>query len=581
MKKFAAYTFIITLSILAGVILSAQILAFLNLYYPIPVLLLSVVLSTILTYGLIKLSYPFIYNVLTQPDRLVSSKWVARMITVAAILLFLVVLFLPLLLWPYSSINSELNWDAGLYHFPKAAEMVVTHSSWDLTIPYGEYPYGFESLIAASLLISPGGTLIGLVHALILLFFTLGLTLLVLRYSRMPVEYAFFLVVALVASYDIVQSGLNPFGIFRILAFTIGKNDFFLAAAMMAFLFFSPMAPDFPKRNLAGLALSSALVACIKPNGLLLLGVLWAFVIVLEIGQFKQHGWQKKALWMWVGIITLQIVAVLWVVRNLLVQHTLISDESIHLQQNSILQNLTNPLFTHSLGMLSGLFLVTLLALTVAAFFFKKVHFSIPLTFLLLLFSFVVTPATLYFGASGQDEATLFWRLGVYLFAFEVPALFLLIDPLLVWVLNNKNPRVRLALNASLAAVFALLSLFTSYRNFSRLIPVQGHDLVLRDQYQEPVGVDGYFSAYDYVRKNISHAVIWVENGLPFYVYGNPLTNSTTHQRAADYRVFFATNWIGTSGFPAMLDSSEWTSQWQLVYADPEGRVYKNLNPDK
>jgi hypothetical protein len=79
-----------------------------------------------------------------------------------------------------------------LYHLPKAAELVVNHSAWDFTIDYGEYPWGYESLIAFSLAISRSGMLIGLIHALIALLFALSLFFLAARFSKIPRGLLFF-----------------------------------------------------------------------------------------------------------------------------------------------------------------------------------------------------------------------------------------------------------------------------------------------------------------------------------------------------------------------------------------------------
>jgi hypothetical protein len=77
----------------------------------------------------------------------------------AALVILLIVL--PTAAWPYSPISETLHWDAGLYHFPKALEMVKTGSAWDLSIPYGEYPFGYESLIAFAGLLTRNSSLFG------------------------------------------------------------------------------------------------------------------------------------------------------------------------------------------------------------------------------------------------------------------------------------------------------------------------------------------------------------------------------------------------------------------------------------
>jgi len=576
MKKTVAILYITLFSIISGIIVAAQILGFAKLYYPVIVIFASVFLSCLFGFLLTKLSYKFILESLEGQNRLHLPKWAASVVTIAGILLLLIVLFLPLLLWPYSGINHELNWDAGFYHFPKAAEMVVTHSSWDLSIAYGEYPFGFESLIAASLIISRAGYLIGAVHAVILLFLVLTLFLLVSRYSHIQSPYIFFAIVFIIASYDIIRfTSLNPFQIFRVLAFTIGKNDFFLAAAMLAVIYFAPIGPDHPKYNLFGLGLTSMLVCTTKPNGFLLIGYVWILTLVYQIKEWKTLGKiVKNQLLLWLGVILINLIGLLWALRNLLVQGKLFSENSLSLQKLSIIANLSNPLFYRALGLIPMMILVLFLGTIIASIFSKSKNWSIPSVFAILLISFIITPAVLFFG-SGQDASVIFWRLGFYLLAFEIPVIFLLLDRLFVWLFNPKSKKIGWVVNSGISLALTAISLFACYQNYARAIPNPANTIVLRDQYTHSVGVDGYYSAYDYVRKNVTNSVVWIENGLPFYLYGDQLTNSVTRSRPADYQVFLQTNWNGYSGFPSTLDTPEWNSQWTLVYADPEGKVYK------
>jgi hypothetical protein len=183
----------------------------------------------------------------------------------------------------------------------------------------------------------------------------------------------------------------------------------------------------------------------------------------------------------------------------------------------------------------------------------------------------MITPATLYFGAEGNEEVIIFWRLGFYLLVFLIPIMFLLLDPVLIKLFSPRNK----VLQGLMAAGFMVLSLTASFQNYSRIIPEKEHAIVLEDQYASPVGVNGYRSAYDYIRRNVSNSVVWVENGLPFLIYGDPLTNSSTRLRQADYQVFLQTNWNGTGGFPEYINTADWIAQWQEVYTDPEGRVYE------
>ncbi len=576
MKKATVIVYIALLSLIAGVVITGQLLAFAKLYEPWLVLIATVLFSGVFAVLLGKFSFGFILVSLEKPDKIHIPKWMSAVAVVSGISLLLVVLLLPLALWPYSGINHELNWDAGLYHLPKAAEMVVSHSSWDLSVAYGEYPYGFESLIAASLLLSKAGYLIGLVHAVILVFFILSLFFITNRYSRIPASFLFFVVVFITASYDIIRlTSLNPFMIFRIMAFTIGKNDFFLASAMIAFIFFAPIGPDKKNYTLPALAITSMLIVCTKPNGLPLLVFGWMIVLFYEVKKcIKNKKIEKKDIFAWVGIIAVNFAGLLWIIRNLVVQGTLISSESRHLQSLSILSNLGNPLFNQHLGFNSYLIVILLLAAIAAIFLFKHVNWTVPTMFLVLVATFLINPAVLYFGAN-QAPAVIFWRLGFYLLAFEIPLLFYLLDPFFNWVFNSKSKKWKTFFNSVVVCAMACLSIFGCTINFSRIMPDKANTLVLRDQYTSPVGTDGYFSAYDYVQKNVSHSIIWIENGQPFYLYGKDLTNSISRQKPADYYVFLQTNWIGMSGYPTEIDSPIWLKEWTLVYSDSEGRVYK------
>ena len=573
MKRFAILFYIILLALIAGVVISGQLLGFFSLYTPWAVAISTLLFTCLFAFLLYKFGFNFLLTTLEQPQRIKIPKWAAVIAVVGGIALLVVVLVLPLALWPYTGIQHELNWDAGLYHLPKAAQMVVSHSSWDLSIAYGEYPYGFESLLAASLLLNKAGYLLGLTHALSLLFFVLSLTFLACRYSKLPVSYAFFLVVFVLASYDIIRlANLNPFMIFRVMAFTIGKNDFFLSAAMLAFLFFAPIGPDRSRYSLIGLSLTSMLVACTKPNGFLLLLFVWLFVLIMEVRRWiKNKKIEKRDIYAWIGVILINLSGLLWIIRNLVVQGTLVSSESLWIQQYSILSNLANPLFYNHLGTFAWLVLALLGVSILALITFKHVDWTVPLAFLVLILSFVITPATLYF-ETPESPAIIFWRLGLYLLAFTVPLVLLLLDPAIKWLFARK---ISLPINLILSALIVGISFIGCYKNYSRIKPDPANTLVLRDQYTDSVGVDGYFSAYDYVRRNVTHSVVWIENGLPFYLFGEDLTNSVSHQTEADYHVFLQTNWNGGSGFPPLLATNTWKENWTLVYADPEGRVYK------
>jgi hypothetical protein len=101
----------------------------------------------------------------------------------------------------------------------------------------------------------------------------------------------------------------------------------------------------------------------------------------------------------------------------------------------------------------------------------------------------------------------------------------------------------------------------------------------LTERWRQPVGVNGYHSVYDYVRRNIEDSVIDVQSGPLYYLYGADFSNTLLidghplgidldiERPEADYTVVF--------GSPEFLNTPEWEATWLLVYEDGRGRVYQ------
>jgi hypothetical protein len=461
--------------------------------------------------------------------------------------------------------------------------LLVSHSSWDLSIAYGEYPLGYELLVALSLALNRAGLLIGAVHAIILVFFTLAFFLLCCRYTRTPRGALFFGAVFLVASYDLVRSiSSNPFQVLRVQAFVIGKNDFFLAAGVLALLVFSPVGPRWnaARYSLPGMALSSLLVAGTKPNGAPILVAVWLVALIREIGVYRsQHTPWREIVRRWALPVIASLTGVLWAVRNLIAQGRLFSGEALKIQQYSILNNLTNPFLYNYLDLylkeMLVLFGVTLILPFVWKNFhgilqWKGFHWSIPLAFGVQILAFAATPASAFFGST-QQPSQIAWRLGLFAVAYMAPILLVLADPLAGWVFARGGRPLAGLVSLGMVA----FSVWGTYPNLYRLHLNPANAIVLQDQFHNAVGAGGYFSAYDYVRKNVHGSVVWVENGLPFYVFGPGLTNTITRTRKPDYYLIFQNPGTGVEGYPEMTAVADWTSKWRLVYTDSRSRVYE------
>ncbi len=521
---------------------------------------------------------------------------------VAAGVIFLIVL-LPLIRWPYSPISDVLHWDAGAYHFPKAIELYKSGTYWDLSIPFGEYPNGFESLLAFGLLLTGNETLFGSVHALIALLAFLSIWALGWRYTRLPGGLLAFLTLVMFLSGSIVIAN-NPWWIVVDQAFVIGKNDLLTAAVVLAALVFAPIGSRGQRMvyHLPGLAFCTSLILAIKPVGVYAVLPLWLPLLY----RWGKGLWQRENVrrtLLFIGFSAgVTLPSALWIVRNLVVIHTLFPPGVWEYNEWSILNNLTNPyfynylpkLFLFVLGVTGGLVLLAATGWWVG----KQIWGgrleqwlglpSVPqaLALLVLFFSFVVTPQTAFYG-SNQQPTQIGWRFGVALLSYLFVLLIGLAEPLIQKVLGWLYNRRWLMLAGVAAMLLIGGGLFWQNRDLLKIYP--GNDIVLRDQFREPVGVDGYFSAYDFVRRNIHNSVVQIENGLMYYVYGENFSNQPTKlhyplgleymvaQRDPQYYVTFCTNFwtYQTEECPAYLESSSFTERWELIYRDEYGRVYQ------
>lgn len=568
----------ILIGILYGIIFCGQVLGFFRIYTPITALLTGLIAAVLASWAYFTFGGFAFFNAVFSEKNDGKTNHSLEVICYAGGLALLILLMLwPLARWPYTPISETLSWDAGTYHFPKAIELYRTGSAWDLSLSYGEYPFGYESLLAFGLSISRNGLLFGSAHALITLFLFLTIWFLARRYTRLPSGLLFFLSSALLLSGALpIES--NLWWIYKHLIYTIGKNDLFLGAALLAVIFHAPIGPQ---RNQTsshpfGLAFTSMIALSIKPNAIFIVAFVWLWALIVWMHPFFSRGSKRRRPWtlMLILLALSMLPGILWLLRNYVTMSAFFSEGVMELQKWSIASNLANPFFyryiPRNLIALTGLLVIAFLL----SLIIKRPSRSLGATFLLLFASFIVTPASAFLNDT-QTPAQIAWRFAVALLAYSFLVLLNLLSPLLVriytWILGKWWAW-------SLSAILVLL--FTGWLvwdNQALLVTNPKNAIVLKDQFREPVGVDGYHSAYDYVQQNIRNAVIHVDNGLPFYLYDPEFTNSTTRQRQADYYVVFKTAWFDgmEAGYPEHIDTDEWEKNWKLIYEDSQGQVYK------
>jgi len=510
--------------------------------------------------------------------------------------LTLALVALPLVLWPASPAGKTLTWDAGLFQFPKAVELFRSGSMWNMNVCYAEYPLGYESLLSFSMLLTGGTALFGSVHFALALFLIAALWLLAKRATNLPSGLLLLGIVLILLS-GFINKDNNPWWIYEPLLFTVGKNDLFEGAAVLAVLAFAPLLTARDEKftwNPVGFAMASMVAFSIKPNSLIILPLwLLAFYYLWKNQKLStdyadytdsakkdfKNLRHLRNLWktVWVRALLMIVVALpglLWVLRNLAALHTLFTQVSMKLTAWSIAANLTNPSLYKYIPVYLYFFLAVTGIAVILAVLRNRITLPAALTLAALLIGFAVTPASAFHGNT-QDKAEIAWRFGVAFISYALLLLLVVVSPLLKRLIDWAS-RYRLALIVLAVGALAVSGFFGwRMRQLIRYVPENA--IILRDQFEQPVGAGGYYSAYDYARKNIHNSSIIVDNGLPFYAYDAAYTNTTACSGHADYFIVFNTDWdkIKPGEYPDYVKTASWAKDWDVVYEDSYSRVYK------
>lgn len=571
MRRFFLSLYAALLAFFFAQVFSAQVLGLTGIYRAIT----AIPLTLLLTILAILVYWRWGGNAfLAQlPEETAFPAWANRTLAIAGMLLVLAIAVIPTALWPLSPVSETLHWDAGAYHFPKAVELYKSGNVWDLSIPYGEFPFGYESMLSFALLAAGKETFFGLVHALTTLTVFLGLWLMARRATTLPDGVLMFLLGLIFVS-EAVTVKANPFYIFLDQSHMIGKNDLFLAMGVIAAFAHAPLgrAPQNSRVHLPGLVYATLLVLATKPAGMFAVTPLWLPVLW---DWFK--GWKNTPRWRELGFAALFIVpGGLWAVRNLFIIRTIFPEGVWEMNEWSIANNLTNPYFYNYLPR-NFVFLLLVLGISLLLTLLRrKPYWRISAAFLILFVGFIFTPESGFMKTTQVPTQTA-WRLGIALVAYEVVVLLALFEPLINAVLKRLPAWIIAA-----PAVLIALGLMIYTRDLYRLNPQNA--IVLRDEFRQPVGVDGYHSAYDFVQKNLRNAVIQIEGGVFYYMYGPGYTNSPTKRHYP----------LGREHMVPQLDpqylvviphgdpfepSADFMKKWKIIYRDPEGIVLERIAP--
>ncbi|MBT3239928.1 MAG: hypothetical protein HON98_04485 [Chloroflexi bacterium] len=573
------YSFSIILSLLYSIIAVAQILGFFQLYIPLLTIPLSIILSILVSKFYISAGKNF-WN-LDAIDESDSSHLQIVAYISGVILLFGLILW-PLFRWPFSGLQFPIEWDAAFYHFPKAIELFRSGSFWDLSIPYGQYPNGYESLLSFGISILGNEYLFGFVHGLITLFLFLSIWLLGKRYTKISGAILFWGIAFVFVSGKLISYG-NPWVIFTSLIYTIGKNDLFLGAVILAFLLHSPIGrkkSDNPFL-LEGMAILTMIGISIKPNIIYVIAPIWAYTgfLIWRKKEYLANGFWKKMIV--VTLITLP--GILWIIRNLVVLQTIFTKTLLQtLNTKNVFSILFDPDFYSDISLIFvGLIFFGIISGT-QFIRKKKPSLSILLTYYLLFFAFIITPATIHV-EGGTSRILIVWRFGIALLGLFFILLLVLFEPLHISFF--KTIKTNKFFEISFSIIILLLSIFIVWDQRHLLQTGEVNKIVLLTPYKEPSSNTEYRDVYDFIQQNIRNSNIFIIEGLPYFTYGTNFTNSPTKlqyplgqpdtvpQLTPEFLLVTPNYW--NHEWPGELQNDELMASWHLIYKDESGKVFQ------
>ncbi len=128
--KYIFSFFQILLVLLFSIIFSAQFLGFLKIYNIVTASVLSIAMS-MLVFWFWKEKKPIqLFDQNDDKNGFANhrNQGLFSLIFYLLSIFLLILMIVPIANWPMNTMEKELNWDAGAYHFPKAIELYKTGS---------------------------------------------------------------------------------------------------------------------------------------------------------------------------------------------------------------------------------------------------------------------------------------------------------------------------------------------------------------------------------------------------------------------------------------------------------------------
>jgi len=489
-------------------LLIGQILAFIGWFRVLLVLALSLGMLPFLAWAYVKEEW------LPTPADSSLDHYLQIALWVFAATLWTLIIF-PVFLWPRTRLGAFMGgviaWDVIYYHLPKAVDLIQQRHMWNLAIPYGQYPTGWETLLALSIGIGHSAEGLGPAAGIALFGFLLGFGLLLARETRWPYVLAEVLIGVMVFSFYIPVPN-NPwreFGLVVHYASGIGKNDLLAAALILSTLWHLPLSihPTVRRGNRWGVGLSLATAIAVKPNA----GLAASLFLLLTALHIRWPTKRKT----WIAWISGGVIGSLWLIRNLMLLGRPFSPIAEILGRRAILYALSKQNFWQPLPKV-WLF-VTLMVLILGLWAWRYPSWRPAVSGAIMLYGlFLVTPASVT-----KQHLRVEWRLGLALLAWIWVLLWAGFAQILRSWYRWRIPGLQLG-----SALLVLLGTGLLLHRYGHHLRLQlEYARILYDPFPQPVDMDTYWSVFDFIHREIRYAAIDFDSAPPFYIYDPDLTN--------------------------------------------------------
>lgn len=551
-----------TVSLLFGIVFTAQILSFMGLYHAwiaLPTSLIVIIFAYV-AYMRSGKTWFETFSPQESPSTLLRNS-----ILFVCIVILLTVFLQRLVLWHISTAGQIIPIDFASYHSIKAFQLLRDGSNWNLAIPYGQYPSGYESLIAFGMFFTGDIRITGTVHALIILSFWLTTTLLIIRYSKLSIDVSLLLALAICFMPLIFPQMMN-----------VGKNDILLSLTVLMAILHAPVGDE--RFHPIGLAFATMLSLATKATGLYILFYLWGLVMLNWGLHFRRNSWRDylhPALFLLV--IALMFPGGLWVIRNYLVLGNLFTSEISSFFQTTIISNLDNPTLYNSPGSMSLAYAtVLILVFMTVSLFYTRLRWQMSATVLVIALTFAVTPLSAFLTVNNLDYLDVQWRFVLHGLVVLWVIMIVIVSPLIrrIYTYFASNSRLQYLASGLVILVIPVLIYGIGVND------IFGYDANQWEKMEDPTLEEN--SIFDAI-ETLEAGTLYVENmsWLPPTIRNPGLIITTLHYPLGQADIYPAPDidYIAIySGFRDEPTASFYQSEdWELIFTDETGRIYRRI----